>query len=523
MTAWWRPTPQGAASAAVWPGRPLLAGETAGGGVVWHEGPCPARDVVDRPPRRGAGPRSPVRPTPAAPEPPEVRSPPDPAAPVPAEDTTDRQAAMALVTDLGRALHGAGLPSHRLEAEVGAVAEGLGLDVQVLAMPTALWVALGPSGHSTVSLVRVTPGDPDLARLVDLDDLATAVAQGRVGVAEARTRLMAIEARGPVWSGPAQFAAWGLSSAGAAVLFGGALLDVVLAATLGAAVRLLISVLAERPVAARGLLVLAALGASLAAKAVASTGAPVDPAIATVAALVVLLPGYSFTVGMVELGTGHLVSGTTRAASAGIGLLMLVLGVALAGGGPAAATLPGATPIPLPPFALPVALVAAPLAFGVLLGARARDLPWIVLASLVAVGGAQVGAALLGTPADAFVGAMALGLFGSAVTRWLHRPAALALVPGVLLLVPGSVGFRSLTALLSGDVLGGVDEAFHMALTAIALASGLALAPSVLPPRREAWTALPLPGSSGPGGRRGPAGTGPGGRAGPGVSPPPGR
>ena len=32
--------------------------------------------------------------------------------------------------------------------------------------------------------------------------------------------------------------------------------------------------------------------------------------------------------------------------------------------------------------------------------------------------------------------------------RWRHRPAAVVLVPGILLLVPGSIGFRSLTALM---------------------------------------------------------------------------
>jgi uncharacterized membrane protein YjjB (DUF3815 family) len=59
-------------------------------------------------------------------------------------------------------------------------------------------------------------------------------------------------------------------------------------------------------------------------------------------------------------------------------------------------------------------------------------------------------------------------------------------VPGVLLLVPGSIGFRSLTLLLEQKVFVGVDAAFIMLLTAMSLVAGLLLADIVLPSRRDA-------------------------------------
>ena len=52
----------------------------------------------------------------------------------------------------------------------------------------------------------------------------------------------------------------------------------------------------------------------------------------------------------------------------------------------------------------------------------------------------------------------------------------MALVPGVLLLVPGSSGFRSLALLLDQQVVGGVDAAFATLLTAASLVAGLLLA-----------------------------------------------
>jgi uncharacterized membrane protein YjjB (DUF3815 family) len=46
-------------------------------------------------------------------------------------------------------------------------------------------------------------------------------------------------------------------------------------------------------------------------------------------------------------------------------------------------------------------------------------------------------------------------------------------VPGLLLLVPGSIGFRSVTSLLGNETITGIDTAFQLALVGISLAAGL--------------------------------------------------
>jgi uncharacterized membrane protein YjjB (DUF3815 family) len=58
------------------------------------------------------------------------------------------------------------------------------------------------------------------------------------------------------------------------------------------------------------------------------------------------------------------------------------------------------------------------------------------------------------------------------------------LVPGILMLVPGSVGFRSLIALLERQALAGVETAFSTVLTAVALVAGLLIAGVLAPERR---------------------------------------
>ena len=53
-----------------------------------------------------------------------------------------------------------------------------------------------------------------------------------------------------------------------------------------------------------------------------------------------------------------------------------------------------------------------------------------------------------------------------------------------MLLVPGSLGFQSLSALLANEVVSGMETAFRMALVAVALVTGLLMANVVVGPRR---------------------------------------
>ena len=84
----------------------------------------------------------------------------------------------------------------------------------------------------------------------------------------------------------------------------------------------------------------------------------------------------------------------------------------------------------------------------------------------------------------ASIGSFAAGVATNLYERMRLGPAAVPLTPGVLLLVPGSIGFRSVTALLDENVVAGVDATFAMLLTAASLAAGILVANLVVPPRR---------------------------------------
>lgn len=55
---------------------------------------------------------------------------------------------------------------------------------------------------------------------------------------------------------------------------------------------------------------------------------------------------------------------------------------------------------------------------------------------------------------------------------------------GLILLVPGSVGLRSVNALVAQDTLAGIQTAFTVGMVAISLVTGLLVANVLLPSRR---------------------------------------
>ena len=82
------------------------------------------------------------------------------------------------------------------------------------------------------------------------------------------------------------------------------------------------------------------------------------------------------------------------------------------------------------------------------------------------------------------MGTLTVGLVSNLFERYKFGPASVLLVPGVLLLVPGSIGYRSLTLLLNQNVEPGVAAGINAVLTAVALAGGVIVANVLIPPTK---------------------------------------
>jgi uncharacterized membrane protein YjjB (DUF3815 family) len=285
-------------------------------------------------------------------------------------------------------------------------------------------------------------------------------------------------------------AAFALASAASAVFFGAPGPEVALAGAIGRGVGALDHSAGRHDRLARMLEVVAAAAAALLAGLAARFLGDLDRERVTLAALIVLLPGYTVTVAMNELAAGHLSSGTARLGGVLSTLSLLACGAAI-GSVAARALFPGGPEDPGPAASTPTVLTAAaalgvaPLAFKVLFQARHRDTPWILATSVLAYLGARLGTHWAGPILGASCGSFLLGAASNVLARTRALPAAITSVPGLLVLVPGSIGFRGVASIFELDASTGLDLVLRMLATAVALVCGLLLATVVYPSQRS--------------------------------------
>ena len=348
--------------------------------------------------------------------------------------------------------------------------------------------AFGEPEHQQVHLLRLAPAGPNIGRLSKLDRIVTLVLDGSLSPDEALAEVEAIERAPSPYGALLTILAFGLGSAGIARFLGGGVTEIVVGGFLGIITGALAASAERVRKLERVYEPLAAFVAAFVATSVAALLGPYASSIATLAGIIVLLPGLVLTNAVRELAERHLASGTARLAGAVMILLGLTFGVAL--GGRVATELFGsvmeATPAQLPWWTISIALVAAGLSFVVVLKAEPRDALWIICAGAVSYLFASTSVRFAGAELGLFIAAMFVGVAATTWGRWRNRPQTVVLVPAILMLVPGSVGFRSLTSLLERNVIAGVQTAFAMVLAATALSAGLLVASSLLPGRRRA-------------------------------------
>ena len=390
--------------------------------------------------------------------------------------------AIQFVLELGRALHQLGHPSHWLEDAMTRASVSLGLIGQFFTTPTSVFAAFGPQRHQHTYLLRVEPGDVNLGALTDAVRTGRAVMSRRMSAAQGTESLRAILAARSPYSELVTAIAGGVSGAAAGRFLGGGVREIVVAAACGAGVMVFSRLAARVPGLPRLFEPVTAFLVSAAVTLIA-TRTPLAIYPATLAGILILLPGLSITTAMTELSSSHLVSGTARLSGAFVRFLALSFGVAMGGRVVAllAGTPPHVTPPALPEWTEMLALLAAPMAFTVLLRARVRDFPWILATGALAFFGGRLGARWFGPELGVFAGACTAGVLSNLVARGRASTPAVTLVPAILLIVPGSIGFRSLTLLLNRDVLPGVEAAFRMIIMIAALVAGLLVAGVLAP------------------------------------------
>lgn len=398
---------------------------------------------------------------------------------------------------VAQALHTSGAPAQDLERDLALTGAHLGVRAQCFALPTMLSLTIEAEGApQIVRLLRLPPYDYNMVRLMKLEALLQAL-HGPGQLAHAEVALAQIMAAPPVWRGASFVGCGFLLSATVALLLRGSWPEMLCGGIVGALFVMAYLRLVRKPGLGPVLPVLLCAFAALCTYALCIVLPQQSPFITVLAGVVLLLPGFTMTIAMSELATQNLVAGTGRLAGAFMLMLMMGAGVAIGStlGAELITVAPTGTTTALPAWVIWPNVALLGVAMLALLQAPLRSVHVVVSACLLAYATNLFVARHAGPVAGAFAGAFVVALAGH-VYQWLTgKPGILMQVPGLITLVPGSVGFTGLNALMEQDTLTGLGILAGTLMTAAALVVGTLLANGIgsALPQRGAISRRPGP------------------------------
>lgn len=395
------------------------------------------------------------------------------------------------VVSLATRLHEAGTTAARLEDALLKVGHKLGMVCVVWSSPTAMILSfkdeINPS-FKTVEVLRMKYSDIDLRTLCAVDRIAELVMRGELNVESGeRALVLAIAPISRVRAWTETLVGFTLANMGVSCLLGLSWLEIALAGCVGLLLGLLHVTLGTRLRFSQSMEAMCGVAAAFILSLAASLLAPINFRACLLASLIVLVPGMSITSAAAEIALGHLVSGTARMAGAFATLLKLSFGALV---GTEAVKLLQLTPqfgsLAAAPSWVPwVGLLVSGISFAILFKAPTRAVPLAIGAALLGYSCTRIAGSWYGPEFGVFIAGLVVTLVANSYARHYKRPGALIRLPGIILLVPGSVGFKSLAFVIEKDVFLGLDAAVSMLLLLVSLVAGILFASTIVPPRES--------------------------------------
>lgn len=392
-----------------------------------------------------------------------------------------------------RCLHTAGVPAHQFERMMTALADKLGFNCQVLSSPTAIFLSFHYQDDEDglrpipMQLERMQPPSINLGNTADLYYLGNCLLDGQVSIKQAYAEMRDWQPEHiyPLWL---QIICWGLTGGAIAVMLSASWAGIAAASLTCALLGVLVTQAGDY-LREGGLEAIAALFSTFLVFALNALVPGLDVFVVIMSSLIVLIPGLGLTIAVTELSTDHLASGSARLAGALVTLLKLSLGVligtVIVGWFGWSAEIESLTPLSAPPawFRWP-ALLAAAFSFAVLFSTRRQDFLIAMSAAIISFVISRAGVAAGGLEFGVLLASMSVAILANLYGRLFKQTGALIRVPGIILLVPGTIGYHGATALFLDGGVNLSDTTLLALRLLISLVGGLLFGNTLLPPRR---------------------------------------
>lgn len=387
---------------------------------------------------------------------------------------------------LAKAFHRYGTNSPRIERAMNTICSAIGLEGSFIVTPTSIIMSIenGEEQHQRVQRMEI--GHVNLEKLGEVDSIADRVVSGELTFDEASHEIDSLLERADLYSWVMRILSFSLAAFSLGTLFGGTLIDSLVSALIGSILGTL-AVIEKRATMGDLFLSVGSFLCTLAAFLCKLALPELNFQIITLASIIVIIPGLSLTVAMIELSAEHLVSGTSRLMGVVVDLFKISIGVMAAV--KIGTALWGETAVdittPLSDFWTFPAIVLGAAAFVIIFNARRSDFGWFLLSGGVAILTIHFLTDLTGSITAVFLAALFVGMGSNLFARLAKRPAQTMLLPGIIFLVPGSVGYHGVNLMMNHNEEAGIGMAFEALTVSMAVVAGLLFANYVINPRRS--------------------------------------
>jgi uncharacterized membrane protein YjjP (DUF1212 family) len=391
------------------------------------------------------------------------------------------------ILKVGLAAHKYGSTSTRLEYFLLSLSKRMGYQGVFKSTPVEIMFGLRETSDSPqrVEVMATPPPAIDLDKLARLGELLNEIKEGSLSVSDAYDRIDQIDQVPPPWGKFASLLGYVFTGLGLAPLLGAGWTDTFVATVFSILVYGMVLLSARMGAITTSWMPLStALITGFLATLVKYWVSDLNLVLVILSAVAIILPGYSISLGVGELVAQHVLSGVSNLMSGLITLIKqiagAIIGISIASLFVTTAATEPETPVNQMWVMLlfPLLLVGLGLAFQV----SRRDFPWSVLLSGIAFLGVLGGTSLMDSNLGNLLGTIIAVVLANLWSRKTGRPTSIVLIPAIVMLVSGTIGFRGLAAMAEGELLLGVQQFLQMFIVAITILAGILIGFTIVRP-----------------------------------------
>jgi uncharacterized membrane protein YjjP (DUF1212 family) len=377
------------------------------------------------------------------------------------------------IIELAETLQNNGLPAHRIDNSIQIISEALETPVEISSTPEILILSFSSPAYTTMKKSKGSSLNFD--RMDQLHQLINQISNKEINLDEANLQLEEIKKRKIRYSKWVNILFIAISNASAACLFGGGYAEILVSSVIGFAIGFILELLSSFPNLSRLNILFSSTIALFIAKIGVLFLGNYSVEIVSITGLILLIPGFSFSQSVTELAHGHAQSAIVRFSNVFLIFLMLAVGLGI---GSQLVSLINIHPLKfhfqtLPSWVTYLAILIVPAGFGILFNAKKEHYFWMLIACVTSYFSMKY-LSIYAIPEFAvLISAFILGIVSNVLSYALKKSSSLMLVPGIILLVPGSIGFKTVTFLMNQQTMNGLESAISTLIIAVALTCGL--------------------------------------------------